>query len=346
MKLFASGLRRLASLLLVVLGLSGCASPAPGVVVSDGRYVMGTVLQITLVAPDEALGREALRALFALAADLDALLSVYLPQSEVSLLNASAGAAPRRVSPELVRLLEQSVEYSALTGGSFDVTVGPLIALWTRAAKRDAPPTPRELSATRARVGYEKIQIGAGGRVALSEPGVAIDLGGIAKGWALDRMRPVLESFAIHDALLNFGQSSVWALGSPQDGDAWRLLVRGPGQTLLGVIGLAERALSVSGSLGQWLEIGGERYGHVLDPRSGQALRQRRQALVLAPDATQAEALSKALLVLGEEVGIALIEAQPRCEALLVDAGGETWTTRGWNSAAGFEPLAASSGRR
>jgi thiamine biosynthesis lipoprotein len=308
---------------------------------------MGTVLEITLVAPDRALGREALGALFELALELDAMLSVYLPQSEVSRLNASAGTGPQRVSPELARLLARSVEYSALSGGSFDVTVGPLVELWTRAAEADAPPTSGELARARARVGYAKIRIGADGRVALAEPGVSIDLGGIAKGWALDRMRPILERFGIGDALLNFGQSSVWALGAPQDSDAWRLLVRGPDQTWLGVISLADRALSVSGSLGQWLEIGGQRYGHVLDPRSGQALRQRRQALVLAPNATLAEALSKALLVLGEDVGMALVEAQPQCEALLVDAGGEVWATRGWNRAARFEPSDdASSGSR
>ena len=339
-------LRRLLSFLFVGTLALACASSPPPVVVSDGRYVMGTVLEITLVAPDETLGREVLAALFDLASALDAMLSVYVPQSEVSQLNATAGAEPRRLSPELARLLARSVEYSALTGGSFDVTVAPLIALWTRAAERDAPPTPAELARAHARVGYEKIHIGADGRVTLAEPGVAIDLGGIAKGWALDRMRPVLERYAITDALLNFGQSSVWASGMPRDGDAWRLLVRGPDETLLGVIALAERALSVSGSLGQWVEIGGRRYGHVLDPRSGQALRQRRQALVLAPDATLAEALSKALLVLGEEAGIALIEAQPQCEALLVDAGGEVWTTQGWNTAARFAPFAPSSGPR
>ncbi|MBW2270940.1 MAG: FAD:protein FMN transferase [Deltaproteobacteria bacterium] len=332
--------QRLASLLVAGALALACAGPPPPVVVSDGRYVMGTVLEITLVAPDEVLGREALGALFELAGDLDAMLSVYAPQSELSQLNATAGGEPRRVSPELARLLARSVEYSALSGGSFDVTVGPLIALWKRAVERDVPPTPAELARARARVGYEKVHVGAGGRVGLAAPGVSIDLGGIAKGWALDRMRPVLERFAISDALLSFGQSSVWAVGRPSDGDAWRLLVRGPGETLLGVIELAERALSVSGSLSQSVEIGGQRYGHVIDPRSGQALRQRRQALVLAPDATLAEALSKALLVLGEDAGMALIEAQPRCEALLVDTGGEVWTTRGWNAATRFERFA------
>ena len=298
-------------LLLQVSFVLACAGPPPRVVVSDGRYVMGTVLEITLVAPDKALGREALEALFGLAGELDALLSVYDRESEVSRLNASAGDAPRRVSPELARLLARSLEYSALTAGSFDITVGPLIELWKRAEERDAPPTTAELSRVRSRVGYDKVRLTADGRVALAESGVSIDLGGIGKGWALDRMRSVLERFSIGDALLNFGQSSVWALGTPQDGDSWRLLVRGPGETLLGVISLAGSALSVSGSLGQWVEIGGDRYGHVLDPRSGEALRQRRQALVLAPDATLAEALSKALLVLGEDAGLALIDAQP-----------------------------------
>ena len=337
-----SPVRRLAPLFSAVL-LLACASPAPGVVVSDGRYVMGTVLEITLVASNEAIGREALEALFALARELDAMLSVYFPESDISRVNATAGAAPSRVSPEVARVLRRSVEYSALTGGSFDVTVGPLIALWKAAAERDVVPSARELARARSLVGYQKILVGAGGDVGLAAPGVSIDFGGIAKGWALDRMRPLLERYAIRDALLNFGQSSVWALGTPQDGDAWRLLVRGPGDTLLGVIALAGRALSVSGSLGQWVEIAGVQYGHVLDPRTGQALLQRRQALVLAPDATLAEALSKALLVLGEDAGMALMEAQPECEALLVDAGGGVWTTSGWSAAAAFEPIAPSS---
>lgn len=336
---------RLALLLFAALTIA-CSSPAPRVVVSDGRYVMGTVLEITLVARDEAIGREALEALFALAGELDALLSVYAPESEVSRLNTTAGAAPWRVSPEVVRVLRRSAEYSVLTSGSFDVTVGPLVELWKASAERDAVPSAAELARARSLVGYEKILIGPEGDVGLAAPGVSIDLGGIAKGWALDRMRPLLERYAIGDALLNFGQSSVWALGTPQDGDAWRLLVRGPGDSLLGVISLAGRALSVSGSLGHWVEIGGKKYGHVLDPRTGQPLLQRRQALVLAPDATLAEALSKALLVLGEDSGMLLIEAQPECEALLVDAGGSVWTTNGWNTAAGFAPISPSSGPR
>ena len=115
--------------------------------------------------------------------------------------------------------------------------------------------------------------------------------------------------------------------------------MRWPGEGFLGVVRLNDQALSVSGSLGQWVEIGGRRYGHVLDPRSGRPLSRRRQALVVAQSATLAEALSKALLILGEDEGIALVASQPGCHGLLVDTGGRSWSTPGWARAVGFEAL-------
>ena len=108
------------------------------------------------------------------------------------------------------------------------------------------------------------------------------------------------------------------------------------------MLNLEDQALSVSASLGQWLEIGGKRYGHVIDPRTGDPLGRRRQALVIAPDATLAEALSTALLVLGADEGIALVAQLPGCEALLLDADGSTWRTPGWDDAVGFEVLPSS----
>jgi thiamine biosynthesis lipoprotein len=243
------------------------------------------------------------------------------------------------VSSELAEVLRLSRGWSALTAGSFDVTIGPLIELWAEAAARGAPPTAAELATVLERIGWWHIRVHADGRAEIDREGVSVNLGGVAKGYALERMLPILARHGIGDALLNFGQSSTWALGRPQDAEAWRLLARGPGESFLGVIRLQDQALSVSGGLGQWVEIGGERYGHVLDPRTGQALRQRREALVVAPDAALAEALSKALLVLGPEEGLALFDAQLDTEALLVEAGGAVWHTPGWNPAVRFEPL-------
>ena len=311
--------------------------------VSDGAYVMGTVLEITLVSGDEESARTALTELFAEARRLEALFTTWDPESELSRLNRAAGGGPREVSAELANILSLSRGYGELTRGSFDVTVGPVVDLWAEASRRDAIPTEAELAAARRRVGFDRIRVLEGPRAELVEPGVAVNLGGVAKGYAIDRMLPILARHGIEDALLNFGQSSTWALGRPVDAPGWRLLARGPGDDFLGILTLEDRALSVSGSLEQWVEIAGRRYGHVLDPRSGEPLAQRRQSMVLAGDATLAEALSKAVLVLGEREGLALVEAQPDCEALLVDADGGVWRTGGWNEATRFEPSASES---
>ena len=330
---------RAASLGLLVL-LCGCAllPERELVTVSDGRYAMGTVLEITLVGRDESKARAVLPELFALAERLDSLLTVYDPESELSRLKRAAGQGRRAVDPELARILALAKAYARLTRGSFDVTVGPLVELWSEAARRGTPPSAAELAGASERVGWELIRVHADGSAEIEKPGVAVNLGGVAKGHALDRMLTLLEKRGIDNALLSFGQSSTWALGHPTDAPGWRLLARGPGERLLGVLTLENQALSVSGSLGQWVEIDGRRYGHVLDPRTGEALQRRRQSLVVAPDASLAEALSKALLVLGEREGLALVDAQEGCEALLVNADGGTWFTPGWNAAVLLDP--------
>jgi thiamine biosynthesis lipoprotein len=329
--------------LLAALPVLACAAapPPPLIEHSDGRPAMGTILEITLYAPESPRAHATLGKLFEIAQRLDASLSRYDPAGDLSKLNRSAGRGAIAVDPELARILEAAVAYSRLTQGSFDVTVGPLVALWTRAGETGVPPSAGEIARTKALVGADQIRVD-GERVALAREGVSVDLGGIAKGWALDQMLPLLRANGIADALLDFGQSSVWALGAPPGAAGWRLLARGPDETAsLGVITLSDQALSVSGSLGQSALIGGRRYGHVLDPRSGFPLEHRRQALVVAPDATLAEALSKALLILGEEEGVALVAAQPGCHGMLVDAEGGIWETPGWRKAVRFESLQA-----
>lgn len=323
--------------------LWGCSSPpsAEPVALSDGHYAMGTLFELTLHGRDVKTLVALRDALFADAEALDAILSRYRPDSDVSSVNAAAGGAPVAVDAETAELLRRSIDYGALTRGSFDITVGPLVALWIEAAERDRRPSKERLARRAARVDARRIRVGEDDRVAL-DAGMSIDLGGIAKGFALDRMRPRLQSAGVTSALLSFGQSSAWAIGAPPGLEGWRLLARAPDGGFAGILTLRDDALSVSGSLGQWTEIEGRRYGHVLDPRTGEPLVRRREALVVTPDATRAEALSKALLVLGEGAGIALIESIPDCEALLLDAGGSAWETSGWKLRTAYEPVADS----
>jgi thiamine biosynthesis lipoprotein len=302
---------------------------------------MGTVLELSLYGADEAGLARARDDAFAEVERLESLLSTWRPESDVSRLNAAAGRGAIPVASELAMLLARCAELTRDTGGGFDVTVGPLAALWREAAARNALPDPEALVAARARVGPDRLVVerDTEGASAALAAGGAVDLGGVAKGYALDRVRERLGA-RVEAALLSFGQSSTWAIGHPPDSEGWRLLARGPGGGFAGVLTLRDRALSVSEALGQWHEIGGRRYGHVLDPRIGEPLTRNREALVVTGDATLAEALSKALLVLGPTEGIALIEGWPDAEALLLDEDGQAWRTHGWQRATRFEPVA------
>lgn len=307
--------------------------------VSDGRYAMGTVLEITVVAAEPASGRAAIDRAFAEAARLEPLLSNWDPDGALARFDAAAGRGPQQVDPELARVLAASLALTRRTHGAFDVTVGPWVQLWRMAAERGRLPSAAQRAHARALVGAEGLRVDVeAGTAELVRAGASVELGGIAKGWALDRMAAILREAGVGAALLSFGQSSLWAIGAPPGGPGWRLLVRDPAGGYAGTMTLHDRAVSVSASLGQSIEIDGRRYGHVLDPRSGEPLVRAAQAVVLAPDATAAEAFSKALLVLEPGEGVALLEAEPGCEALLLLDDGRRWETSGWQAASGFEP--------
>lgn len=300
---------------------------------------MGTVLQAEVCAASAERRRAALATTFAVARELDAALSTYRPDSPTSRLNAHAGRGPQPVPPVVVELLALSREYATLSRGTFDVTVGPLVALWRDAAVTGVEPSAGALAAALARTGSPRIGLAQDGRSAsLDAPGMAIDFGGIGKGYALDRVAGRLRAAGVHRALLDFGRSSMIGLGAPPGAEGWRLLLAHPAGTHLGIVTLRDRALSVSGSLAQGSKIGGRRYGHVLDPRSGRPLERDLLAAVVAPSAAEAEALSKALLVLGEGDGLALLEETDGAEGLLAAADGRTWSTSGWARAVAFEP--------
>lgn len=303
----------------------------------DGRYAMGTILEITLDARDPAAGRALLDELYAEVARLEAAMTLFDDASDLARLNRSAGQGPQPVDRDLARLLARSRELSQRSGGAFDVTVGPLVALWRDAAKQGRAPSAEAIAAARARVGSDAIRVVGEGRAELVRAGASVDLGGVAKGWALDRLAERVRAAGITSALLSFGQSSTWAIGAPPGEPGWRLLVRRPDGGFAGVAMLRDRAVSVSGSLGQFTEIEGRRYGHVIDPRSGEPLIRPLEAMVVCADATTAEAASKALLVLGEHEGLALLGSLG-CEGLLVASGGARHETPGWSAATAFEP--------
>ncbi|MEE2675307.1 MAG: FAD:protein FMN transferase [Myxococcota bacterium] len=319
---------------LCVVWIFGCAGPTAVVPVEDGRLVMGTVLDLALlVRPgEEGRAREALAAAFDSVSTLERAASRYLEGSDLRRLNAGAGGDDVEVDPRLYALLARAEQARRSTRGAFDVSVGPLVELWTRAAERGVAPDETEIAAAARFVGRPIVLESTGRRARLGAAGMSIDLGGIAKGFALDAVAADLRAAGFDRGLLSFGQSSVWALGAPADAPVWRLAVQDDQGGVLSVIELCDQALSVSSSLGRSSEIGGRRYGHVVDPRTGLAIGEARRAIVVASDATLAETLSTALLVLSETEGRDMLEGE-NAEARVFWADRSSWQTPGWQPA-------------
>jgi thiamine biosynthesis lipoprotein len=331
---FPVAARPVAVVLLLALSTG---APAGAEIVRDGRPVMGTVLEITVEHDDPAEARAALEACYTHAARLEALFTSWDDESELVRLNRAAGGPPLELSPALARILADAVELAERTEGAFDPTIGPLVTLWRRAGREGRLPEPQELDAARAAVGYHGIELDDE-RGRLAREGMAVDLGGLAKGWALDRLGEILVDRGVRRALLDFGGSSMLGIGSPSDSPSWRVLVKDPRGGYAGVVGLRDQSLSVSESFGESALVEGRRLGHVIDPRSGEPLDRQTGAVVVAPTGAEAEAWSKALLVLTPQRALRLLTAAPDTEAMLLEPSGARRATPGFQAAVDFVP--------
>lgn len=263
------------------------------------RYVMGTLLDITLYHHDPKEARKSLDEAFSLAQRLDDLLSNYKPQSEVSRLNGKAGKGRVKVSEELYEFLTLAKSLSEKTQGAFDITVGPLMNLWEDAHEKRELPSSDSIKAAGLLVGAHHITLHSNFEVEMAPKGVKIDTGGIGKGYAVDKIVELFRGEEITRALINFGQSSIYALGAPPQAREWKLVLQFPGQTPLGILELKDQALSASDSLGTHFAIVGKIYGHIMDPKTGIPIAARGQAVVLSSSATEAEVLSKYVILRG-----------------------------------------------
>lgn len=290
---------------------------APRVIIRV-RPRMGTVLALTIHGPRPHAEQAARRA-FALVARLERLMSGFLPESALSRINRAA-ERPVIVPAELARALRDARRLAGLTGGGFDPTIAPLAALWREAATRGAPPSPAALRRGRARVGWRALIL-SGRRVRLGQAGMALDLGGIAKGWAADRLGEAIARWRGLSALVNFGESTLLAVGH----GSWPVLLRHPIRGVAGWFPLSRGACSTSASLGRVWRVGRRTVGHVIDPRSGRPLTRPAQVTVLAPSAAGAEAASTALLVLGRGA-LRGVSRRLGVEACWLDAEGVTAT--------------------
>lgn len=295
---------------------------------------MGTTCQLVLYASSDQQARVASQKAFARVDFLNRIMSDYDPESELRQICASPARQPKEVSPELFYVLKKAQGVSHLSHGAFDISVGPVVKLWRRSRKSIQLPDPGELMQALKLVDYRNIVLGER-TVTLIVPGMMLDLGGIAKGYAADEALKVLKGEGISVALVALGGDV--ALGDAPPGEkGWRVgiaPVLEVGDATRRHVLLANRAISTSGDTEQYVEIEGKRYSHLVDPRTGVGLTRRISVTVVANHGIDSDALTKVVSVLGPEEGLNLLEKIAGVSARIVvktEAGLKVTTAPGF----------------
>lgn len=299
---------------------------------------MGTQFRLIFYASSEKIAKKAAKKAFAKVAKLNSIMSDYDPASELRKLCAKAGGAPIKVSQELFTILSRAKALSKSSKGAFDPTVGPVSKLWWRSRKTIKLPDDEKLREALARVGIDKMILNEETRtVQLIVEGMLLDLGGIAKGFAADAVLDVLRGFGITRAMVIAG-GDVATADAPPGKSGWTVGIgplRDPSSKPKVLLSLENLAVSTSGDIEQYVVIGGKRYSHIVDPRTGLGLSGRSSVTVVAKTCTESDSLATTVSVLGPKKGLEFLKRHNGSEAYVVrEMEGHklrTWRTSGFN---------------
>ncbi|MGC3982578.1 MAG: FAD:protein FMN transferase [Steroidobacteraceae bacterium] len=290
--------------------------------------IMGTRMVVEVWTDTTAQGNQAIDAVLDEMRRLDESMSTYKPTSEVSKVNAEAAKHPVKISKELFDLLTKAVEFSRLTNGAFDITYASVGFMYD--FRQHEKPTDQQIKSALPAVNYKHLSLDAKQQtIKFTQAGVRIDLGGIAKGYAVDRGIALLQARGISHALVTAGGDSriigdrfgkPWVVGIRHPDDANKVIARIP---------LQDTALSTSGDYERYFDEDGVRYHHIIDPKTGKSASKVRSATIIAPTATQTDGLSKTAFVLGPEAAMQIYNQLKDVDAILVAPDGKVLYSKG-----------------
>jgi FAD:protein FMN transferase len=341
-------MRRLAFLCALAVGIAAAPAAEPQLARFEfTRPKMAVPVKIVLYAPDQATANRAAEAAYARFQTLDGVLSDYGSDSElVHLFPAAGGGRAICVSDDLWKVLWRAQAVAEQSDGAFDITVGPVVRLWRRARRLHEMPSQDKLREAQSLVGYRKLKLDpVGHTVELTKAGMRLDLGGIAKGYAVDEALAALGKQGITRAMIEAG-GDIGLGDPPPDRPGWRigvaaLAVNAPPVSFLT---LARCSVAISGDTWQYVEIAGHRYSHVIDPRTGVPLMDHCTVTLVGPNGLTTDPLGKVIAVLGPEKGLRLIDATPGASAFILRAPRgklETYQSSHWTD---LHPLLPTAG--
>lgn len=315
---------------LLLTSRAAVSAPTPALVChEESREAMGATATVRVCGPEASTLPAVVDAALDEVDRVDRLMSHYRPDSPLSRLNREAARGPVAVEPELLAFLDVCLRWSRESHGAFDVTVGPLMKAWGFFRDEGHVPGKEELAAALEVVGYLRVVLDRErGTVRFDRPGVELDLGGIGKGYAADRVVDLLRRRGIASALVNLGGSSVYGLGAPPGRESWEIGIQDPidAAKIAVAVSLRDRSLSVSGGYARFFEEDGVTYAHVMDPRTGRPVQGLLSVAVLSASATDGDALDNVLFVEGPDRAGPFLERRPSTEALFfLPKPGGTW---------------------
>jgi thiamine biosynthesis lipoprotein len=327
-------MKRLFTIAALSLIAASCRGTAEGrrVLVERAGVAMGSELQLRAWTTGEAAARASFDAVFAEFERLEALMSTWRPGSDVLRINAAAGVQPVPVNADVRDVLRQARQISEWTEGTFDVTFGALADVWKFDHDQDnSIPAEAAIRARLPLIDYRRIVIDdRAGTVFLTRTGMKIHLGGIGKGYAVERAIRILRGAGLRDFMVQAGGDLY--VGGHKDGRPWRLGIndpRGPQGQSFATVDLTDSTFSTSGDYARFFMKNGVRYHHILDPRTGQPARLCRSVTIAAESPVLADAIAKGVFILGPEKGMALVERIPHLEAVIVTAKNEVLVSSG-----------------
>jgi len=321
----------------ITLNLSSCTS------INKESYQKSNIVMDTAVTLS-AYGKnskEAVEESFQKLDELDKMASTTISESDVYKINSCSGKSYVKVHPEILKMIETSIEYSKLSDGAFDITLGPIINLWGIGTDNERLPSDEEIKAKLKLVGYDQISINENDNsIMLKKEGMAIDLGGIAKGFAADEVLKIYKKYNIENGLINLGSSSIYALGKNKDNNQWSVGIKHPrsedSNNYIGIIRLSNESLSTSGDYERFFIKDNKRYHHIIDPKTGYPVDNGAMSDTIVIDGGTpdngmlADILTTTVFTLGPEKGLKLIDSLSNVSCEITTSDYTVYTSKGF----------------
>lgn len=315
-------------LIILVISITGLTVQSQSIFKRE-MGLMGCQFDITVVASSQNEANSYIDMAVEEIQRIETMISSWKPSSQTSAINRNAGIKPVKVDDELFQLIKRSIKLSTITDGAFDISFASIDHIWKFNKQETTMPDQAKLLASVEAIGYEHIQLDESkSTVFLSKKGMKIGFGAIGKGYAADKAKKLLIEKGVKGGIINAsGDMNTW--GKKPDGNAWKVAITNPMEQTksYGLFEINNQAVVTSGNYEKYVRINGERYSHIIDPRTGQPTKGILSVSVFAPKAEMADALATSIFVMGVDVGLNLINQLPKVEAIIVKNDGNLATS-------------------